>query len=719
MKNIAFIFILLLTAAAQMAAQSCIEADNCFSGTQVMCDASNNDPQFWNEAYWLDPLINSSNLAEGEVGLSITATDTCVGGSITISYILYLDLDASGTWETVVESDNLPGYNVVYFDNAFNPDFSGGTARAFDERTVGANELYGFALETVTNGATTTARVRWNTEAAPGTYVNPLLPYGTHKIKWRITDSQDNDFYCEYPVKTTDCGQPSMTCSGGVNLNLQSDGTVTLWATDLIQFVSDNYIPVNAIQTAIRKAGTGSGFPTNSDGSPQTSVTYDCTELGDQPVELWARDLSGNNTFCQTAFTLSDPFNYCALADLVICTTRWCDDAPINNTGLIGLGGFTGFDPATGCSSFENVPFNPPVDYLPLFPLDTDPLNGLDALDMIRIARHILGIQPLGSPYAMIAADVNKSSTITTFDLVEERKLLLGIYTEFPNNTSWRWADAGFVFPNPNNPFQTAQDTLVYSYQNGAYHFKFYGIKTGDVDCSGTPGFKNDDSDDRSVARLKVPDVALQAGETLELPVFAAENAEWLGFQLGLRFDPSALAVEAVVPGKLPGMDDNAFARPQPGLLNALWFDTEPRSVSPANPLFTLRLKALAPVRTGHALHLSDGKLAPKVYTASEAAQKLDLQFEERAQNSPAAVWQVQPNPTSGSAVLPLQLAGAQTVVLELTDIAGKSLWLNRIQLDAGEHRLEIPAAAFPEPGVYTWRLRAGELLTSGKLVKM
>lgn len=407
------------------------------------------------------------------------------------------------------------------------------------------------------------------------------------------------------------------------------------------------------------------------------------------------------------------------IANLVICTTRWCDDAPINNTGLIGFGGFTGFDPVTGCSSFENVPLNPPVDNLPLLPLDTDPLNGLDALDMIRIGRHILGIQPLGSPYAMIAADINKSGSITTFDLVEERKLLLGIYTEFPNNTSWRWVDAGFVFPNPNNPFQTAQDTLVYSYQNGVYQFKFFGIKTGDVDCSGTPGFKNDNPDDRAVARLKVPDVALQAGETLELPVFAAESAAWLGFQLGLRFDPAVLAIESVVPGKLPGMDDNVFAQPQAGVLNALWFDAESRTVSPESPLFTLRLKALTPFRTSHALHLSDGKLAPKVYTASEAAQKLDLQFEERAQNVPAAVLQAQPNPTSGSAVLPLQLRDKQTVVLELTDIAGKNIWNKHLTLDMGEHQLEIPASAFPEPGVYAWRLRAGEVLTGGKLVKM
>ena len=53
----------------------------------------------------------------------------------------------------------------------------------------------------------------------------------------------------------------------------------------------------------------------------------------------------------------------------------------------------------------------------------------------------------------MIAADANMSGSITTFDIVELRKLILGIYQTLPNNTSWRFVDKSFVFPNPANPF--------------------------------------------------------------------------------------------------------------------------------------------------------------------------------------------------------------------------------------------------------------------------
>ena len=53
-----------------------------------------------------------------------------------------------------------------------------------------------------------------------------------------------------------------------------------------------------------------------------------------------------------------------------------------------------------------------------------DPLNGVSTFDLVLINKHILGVELLNSPYKMIAADANKSNYISTFDIVELRKLL-------------------------------------------------------------------------------------------------------------------------------------------------------------------------------------------------------------------------------------------------------------------------------------------------------
>jgi hypothetical protein len=83
---------------------------------------------------------------------------------------------------------------------------------------------------------------------------------------------------------------------------------------------------------------------------------------------------------------------------------------------------------------------------------DDNPLNGVSTYDLVLISKHILGLEPLGTPYKMIAADANKSGSITTFDIVELRKLILGIYTDLPNNTSWRFIDRGLPVPEREQP---------------------------------------------------------------------------------------------------------------------------------------------------------------------------------------------------------------------------------------------------------------------------
>ena len=80
----------------------------------------------------------------------------------------------------------------MYFDNAQLPNYIGGMARSFDERAVPANEKYRFALKKTAVGANVTYSVAWNTEANPTVYVAPQLPYGTHKIKWGISDNCGN-----------------------------------------------------------------------------------------------------------------------------------------------------------------------------------------------------------------------------------------------------------------------------------------------------------------------------------------------------------------------------------------------------------------------------------------------------------------------------------------------------------------------------------------------
>lgn len=139
----------------------------------------------------------------------------------------------------------------------------------------------------------------------------------------------------------------------------------------------------------------------------------------------------------------------------------------------------------SGTYLFPDLSF---VDSLVVTPSRNDnPLNGVSTFDVVLISRHILGTQLLGSPYRMIAADVNQSGTITILDLIQIRKLILGLTTSFPNASSWRFVPSEYQFPVPSNPWQeTFPEVIVLDdlEEGGVISGNFIGVKMGDVNGS-------------------------------------------------------------------------------------------------------------------------------------------------------------------------------------------------------------------------------------------
>lgn len=141
---------------------------------------------------------------------------------------------------------------------------------------------------------------------------------------------------------------------------------------------------------------------------------------------------------------------------------------------------------ALGNYEFRNLPAGGTYTLTPVH--DTLPLNGVSAYDLVLISKHTLGLEPLPSTWKMLAADVNRSGTVTTFDIVEARKLILGIYTVLPNAKSWRFLPASTVFTDPANPFDAAtvlNDFITVSnLQSNFATGNFTAVKVGDVNDS-------------------------------------------------------------------------------------------------------------------------------------------------------------------------------------------------------------------------------------------
>jgi uncharacterized repeat protein (TIGR01451 family) len=110
-----------------------------------------------------------------------------------------------------------------------------------------------------------------------------------------------------------------------------------------------------------------------------------------------------------------------------------------------------------------------------------DHTNGATTYDKLLISHHIDNIAPFTSPYQFIAADINNDQLITAIDTSELYKLILGIYNELPNNTSWRFVRMDYVFPDPLQPFPYPETATFPNLTQDVANVNFLAIKVGDL----------------------------------------------------------------------------------------------------------------------------------------------------------------------------------------------------------------------------------------------
>ncbi len=695
----------------------------CPDSTVQVCDLTQNDAQLWNQPYWFDPMTGSHNLCEAPTDLCITASDACSDTNVTVRYLLFLDLDNNGTMETVVSSTNPPAPGTVQFDNAGSLNYAGGSTRFFDGRPVLPAEKYRFALQTAVSGGKVVACLRWNTQLNPDQYVLPELPYGTHKIKWFVLDGCGNEQVCEYTFVVKDCKPPTVTCLNGLSINIMPTGMVSINALDFVQDAYDNCTPSDLLIHGILSSGNGVSFPFNPDGTPQTTLQFTCDDVSFFLVEIWAMDLAGNSDFCQTYIKIQDNFGICGAANASVAGSihtesgDGVEDVQVQVQGLAPAGqapfNLIALSDQSGQFSVPNqVPLSSNAMITPL--KDNDPLNGVSTFDLVLINKHILGLEPLNSPYKMIAADANNSRSITTFDILEFRKLILGVYTELPENTSWRFIDKSYVFPNPYNPFQDVfpETKSIQDLQGDQLNENFMAVKTGDVNGNAVASsFQAVEA--RSAGQLLI-DVTPTGSRQKIIPnevftVHFAPSEAVAGYQFTLYF-PN-LELLAIEPGE--DMSLGNFGTFDDAHALTVSFNTNSSNDDQPPGDFALTFRAKTGGKAEEMLRLSSQITRAEAYRASENTpeQLLDigLRFDQKGVTTISGVgfelYQNRPNPWTNSTRIGFHLPESAEAVLTVLDNLGKIRYTQKGYFEHGYNSMTIDNSALGSSGVLYYKL--------------
>ncbi len=363
----------------------------------------------------------------------------------------------------------------------------------------------------------------------------------------------------------------------------------------------------------------------------------------------------------------------------------------------------------TGAYGFPGLPVG--GNYVVTPEKDIDPLNGVSTYDLVLMSQHILQIELLPTPYKIIAADVNKSGTVSAVDMVELRKLILFINTDFPDNTSWRFVDAEFVFPNATNPWETSFPE-VFSV-NGLTEDEignFVAIKIGDLNGSASPNSIAGSSEDRSNGELvfAIDDTEMVAGETYTVDFTAKDFKGILGYQYTFAFDNNVVEFIDVQAGELTNLDDNNFGMTMlnEGIITASWNNSDAVTLDNDAVLFSMTFVAKSNTQLSDAISLNSRYTKAEGYNNN--LDKLDIALEFNGSTVVGGdfdLYQNQPNPFKDETVIGFNLPESTFAKLTVYDVSGKVLRVVEGEYTKGYNEISLNQAQLAGTGVLYYQL--------------
>jgi hypothetical protein len=581
------------------------------------------------------------------------------------------------------------------------------------------SQKYNWTVEQLLIAGVPTAKVRWNTNAAPGTYNDPQLPYGTHKVKWFIHDGCGNQNTCEQVFVIRDDKAPNLTVHSSISTNMMPTGMAMINLATYLTRLSDNMSDSTQIEVGMSFAPQQASMPRDANGDPITSLTATCSNpgapLGPFTLYFYALDLAGNLGITSATWIVTgncplspgnNPVSKVIVKGSVDATDNQGNKQGVANTNVI-ISGTHPTQPAlsaalltgnNGAYDFGNtVPAGGDVMVTPK--KDDDYLNGINVLDVLLMQRHILGLEPLNTPYKIVAADINKSGSITSSDIVELRKLILGATTKFPVNTSWRFIDKAHQFSNPFNPFADSFKEYL-SWQNIQTNQDdacFAAVKVGDLNNSAV--YNNlMQSDDRSAGTLylETSEQHIAAGELIEVPFSLSEVVK--GYQFTLNYE--GLELEEVIPADTRLTEDHYAVHAQQ---QAITFATDAAKAG-----FTLRFKAHRAGALSTMLQLNS-RITPALAAATDGDRlRVEARFNGQTTAQAAlTLYQNTPNPMRNSTVIGFNLPTAGEALLTITDVTGRTILVKEGQFAAGYNAFDVFQHELGASGVYFYTLRA------------
>jgi hypothetical protein len=339
--------------------------------------------------------------------------------------------------------------------------------------------------------------------------------------------------------------------------------------------------------------------------------------------------------------------------------------------------------------------------------------NGVSTLDLVLIQRHILGIAKLTDAEKLIAADVNKDGKVTASDLVELRRLILGVTEKFDNNGSWRFVPQAYQL-DITNPY-AAPSSIKVNLTSDKMDADFRGIKIGDINVDAVVNVRgNVEPRSNKAIKLGLEDREVKAGEVIEIPVRASDFNKVYGFQFTVN---AAMEVMGMSSGAIE-LDGNNYASLKNNNLTISWSSEEVVSAREGEVLFTISMKAKTNGKLSEMIKLTSDVAKAEAYTGQDMeAAKIEVNYNNAQGSETYSLRQNEPNPFRDETTIKYEVPQAGKVKFTVYDVSGKIMTVKNVDAAKGMNTLRLTRNEVKTIGMAYYTMEAGDFKATRHMI--
>lgn len=453
-----------------------------------------------------------------------------------------------------------------------------------------------------------------------------------------------------------------------------------------------------------------------SETSNVLSLSFTCNDIGQRTIQLWATDdLDSTQAFCETTIEIVDMNNICGNQMMSVVSGRIVrENGDAIADVLVELeGGESGPEMTDEEGRFTFAPMSAGGAY-DVFPQkNTGHVNGVSTLDLVMIQRHILAIEPLKSPYQLLAADANNTGSISASDLTEVRKVVLGMTETFQNNASWRFIDAQHRFADDKNPWYGG---LYERYQidnlNSDMDIDFIGIKVGDVNNSAKANNAQKKTESRSVSSMIITDKKVSRGQWVEIPV--RWNGDGMVYGLQGEWTSRGLLIKGIT-SDIMNTENGEVVKNTPETIRMSMIKAEGVNLSGEDILYTIEAEVLRDGYLSEMLTLTEG-LENEVYTEDLRTENIRIEWQTNTAE-PFVVEGVKPNPWQSNTAIDFTIPEDGQVMCHIKDVTGRVVYQTTSLFNKGRNQILINKSDLGVSGLYVFELVYNSETVTGKMI--